>query len=453
MHRSHLTLVLSALAFLSGVSGIAYEVLYVRLISAYVGNIFYVGAALLAIFFMGIALGSLIARRYVAFLRYIEIGIGLYAIGLALIFAGLGLSITQWVAGIPGPDQLTLPLFVFLVLALPAIGIGFSLPLFAVYIEHYRRESETFNSTYAVYNLGAAVSVIAIEYLLIWNLGISISIYLIASINILIGICLYFVQAPPIPKQDTVKKLLSELDYQHRSGLIVLGLISIISGIAQLNLFNLSYNIIGPHNENFALLIGVTLLAISVSAVLVKFTRLSLRHSLASIAVLGLVPFLFFHQIMEIHTELYVAAESSVILRVLSRLFVLGSFMLPVFIAFGTTIPTVVKQTGIRFAGLALSISAGGNALGYLAFLFLIHDYWMHLSVIVACSLVAAAIFLSLQFDSSPKSAYALCLMVVMLSALANLLCPAGQLRASFRRRSARPPCSTSMYRSAAPVH
>lgn len=42
---------LPTLALLSGVSGIAYEVLYVRLISAYIGNIFYVSAALLAIFF------------------------------------------------------------------------------------------------------------------------------------------------------------------------------------------------------------------------------------------------------------------------------------------------------------------------------------------------------------------------------------------------------------------
>ncbi len=56
------------LAFLSGISGIAYEVLYARILTTYFGDIFYVTSILLTTFFIGMALGSNISRytRYTA---------------------------------------------------------------------------------------------------------------------------------------------------------------------------------------------------------------------------------------------------------------------------------------------------------------------------------------------------------------------------------------------------
>jgi len=58
----HLLLVLS---FASGMCGIAYEILYARLLTTYLGDMFFVSAAILAYFSAGIAVGSLLARRFV----------------------------------------------------------------------------------------------------------------------------------------------------------------------------------------------------------------------------------------------------------------------------------------------------------------------------------------------------------------------------------------------------
>lgn len=385
---------LPTLALLSGVSGIAYEVLYVRLISAYIGNIFYVSAALLAIFFLGIAVGSFVANRFVGYLKQIELGIGAYAIALALLFDTLGLSITQWVATLPGPDVLVLPLFVFVVLAIPATAIGFSLPLFALFIENYRSKKQAFNSTYAIYNIGAAASVISIEYLLVWNLGISQSIFCIASINVAIGIVLFFVAPPPRIEANSSIEILKTLSRADRRTFVALGAVSLISGIAQLNLFNLSYNIVGPHNENFALLIGVTLLSISIAAIVVKFSKLTFEHSLLLVMTLTLLSFVFLPEILNFYVTFYVAANVSVAGNVLAKFLMMLFLALPMLFAFSTTIPAIVKSKGIYHAGFALAVSAAGNAVGYLLYLFFVFDYLLHYPVFVVCSILAALTYL-----------------------------------------------------------
>src|SRR3990167_1415818 len=86
-------------SMLSGVAGIAYEVLYIRLFAAYFGDIFYVSAILIAAFFIGIAIGSYVSSQYAPFLKYIEIFIGLYGLALAILFKIAGLSITPKVIG------------------------------------------------------------------------------------------------------------------------------------------------------------------------------------------------------------------------------------------------------------------------------------------------------------------------------------------------------------------
>lgn len=337
---------------------------------------------MLAIFFLGIAVGSFVANRFVGYLKQIELGIGAYAIALALLFDILGLSITQWVATLPGPDVLVLPLFVFVLLAIPATAIGFSLPLFALFIENYRSKKQSFNSTYAIYNIGAAASVISIEYLLVWNLGISQSIFCIASINVAIGIVLFFVAPPPRIDANSSIEILKTLSRADRRTFIALGAVSVISGIAQLNLFNLSYNIVGPHNENFALLIGVTLLSISIAAIVVKFSKLTFEHSLLLVMTLTLLSFVFLPEILTlyitIYITIYVAANVSVAGNVLAKFLMMLILALPMLFAFSTTIPAIVKSKGIYHAGIALAVSAAGNAVGYLLYLFFVFDYLLH---------------------------------------------------------------------------
>ncbi|MCP4462947.1 MAG: hypothetical protein GY819_09150 [Planctomycetaceae bacterium] len=390
MHR-----LLPALAFLSGVSGIAYEVLYVRLISTYLGNVFYVSAALLAIFFAGIAAGSFLANRFIPYLKYIEIAIGAYAIVLALIFKTLGLEITRWVASLPGPDLLVLPLFVFVLLAQPATLIGFSLPLFASFIGQYKKSTTTFTSTYAIYNIGAALSVVAIEYLLIWNLGIATSLIFVATINLAIGALVYGIDPPNLNPQVFSFNLVKHLDPALKQAMIALFVVSIGSGIMQLNLFSLSYHIIGPHNENFALLVATSLLGVAAAGLLLWLARLKFVYSLMLISLFSLLPFVFLLQIQTAYVNTYLELNETLAGVIVARSVFFMLLALPIFFAFSTSIPALVREWGGNYAGLALAVSALGNVLGYLLFLFYIFDHFFHLAVAIGCG---ALTWLSLLF-------------------------------------------------------
>jgi len=82
--------VLLVVSLASGMCGIAYEILYARLLTTYLGDMFFVSAAILATFLLGIAFGSLAARRLTRWLWLIELLIGVRAVLLAFVFARYG---------------------------------------------------------------------------------------------------------------------------------------------------------------------------------------------------------------------------------------------------------------------------------------------------------------------------------------------------------------------------
>jgi len=73
---------LTTLALLTGCCGLAYEVLYVRALTAILGDMFYVHAALLSTFLIGIGLGAKLAHRFLRWLWAFELLTGLYALFL-----------------------------------------------------------------------------------------------------------------------------------------------------------------------------------------------------------------------------------------------------------------------------------------------------------------------------------------------------------------------------------
>jgi len=73
-------LMLPLLLFSSGLCGIAYEILYGRLLANIIGDQFLISTAVLLTFLLGIGLGALYAHRLWRGLWLIEAGIGLYAV-------------------------------------------------------------------------------------------------------------------------------------------------------------------------------------------------------------------------------------------------------------------------------------------------------------------------------------------------------------------------------------
>ena len=159
---------LTALALLSGCCGLAYEVLYVRALTTILGDMFYVHAALLSTFLVGIGLGAKVAHRWLRWLWVFEILTGLYALGLP--------TLSRWFSQLPIMTPITSSpsLTIFLTIAfisLPSLLIGFSIPLFSAYIKAYNPQRLSFQWIYRVYNLGAFLSILGVELILIrWEL-------------------------------------------------------------------------------------------------------------------------------------------------------------------------------------------------------------------------------------------------------------------------------------------
>jgi spermidine synthase len=271
---------LPVLAFLSGVCGIAYEVLYSRLLSLYFGEMFYIVGAILATFLFGISVGSLQSSKWYKGLWKIELTIGIYALLLNILTTyGKGFIIKAFLP--PAANSPAVLVFiVFFILVIPSTLIGFSVPLFTFYCQHNLKADKIikFNLVYKWYNLGAGLCVLGMEFFLLRTIGLSKSIYVAAGINLLIAFMLRTISAP-----ESLNGFSSDLKIRFhglrsKKQSLIIFLLGILSGIIQLLYLNLSETIWGPFHENFSLLLAFGLISLTIGTMLVSKFRPSFRE-------------------------------------------------------------------------------------------------------------------------------------------------------------------------------
>ena len=173
------------LLLLSGFCGISYEILYAKLLGNLLGNQFTINATVLLTFLLGIGLGTLQAHRLRGYLWAIEAGIGAYAALMAVGYDGLDHFLYSLLPFL-GIKLYLAALVSFAVLLVPAFLIGCSLPLFAGYLA-VLRESRVFSVTYAIYNLGAGLTALGMEFVLLRQVGLKSATLILASLNMLVA--------------------------------------------------------------------------------------------------------------------------------------------------------------------------------------------------------------------------------------------------------------------------
>jgi spermidine synthase len=191
--------VLIFLFFVSGACGLIYEVLWLRNFTSTFGVTVYATSIVLAAFMGGLALGSYLLGRF-AELRgsplriysFLEIGIGLYALFIPLIFSRLNslysLFYLHW------SDDLTLTLavrlaFSFMVLLFPTTMRGATLPVMSKFFAtHQSMVGKESGRLYAFNTLGAVTGAVCTGFILIPLIGVSKTNYLAASLNISVGL-------------------------------------------------------------------------------------------------------------------------------------------------------------------------------------------------------------------------------------------------------------------------
>ena len=175
---------ITALFILSGISGIVYEIIWVRSFGLVFGNTIFASSTVLSVFMTGLALGSwLLGKRIdrvknaLAIYAFLELGIGICGMLVPLCFSGASPLYTFLYRHIhPSFYQISLiRAFVsFLILIVPCTLMGGALPVISSFI------SETFGGMpekragrlYAANTLGAVLGCLVSGYFLIGTIGL-----------------------------------------------------------------------------------------------------------------------------------------------------------------------------------------------------------------------------------------------------------------------------------------
>ncbi|MDQ7000474.1 MAG: tetratricopeptide repeat protein [Mariprofundus sp.] len=420
MHRRTLSYdIFVLLMWLSGLAGISYEILYGRILGNMIGDQFVVSAAILMTFLLGIGLGSALSHRLWPWLWAIEGGIGAYGLLIALnqprleniVYAGSSLLADS----LPGSVTACV-----LILIIPAFLIGCSVPLFAGYFSKLHTEpGNAFARVYMIYNFGATITALLIEFYVIRNLGIKGAVIAFAILNILVAIVLRYlspgITSLLIRNQTTspLKTLLFKIPQHSLSALITA---SIASAIFQLFMVKYSELVFGPFRESFALVLSLVLLGITLGALLVKHFRPGFQTvmwmNLAGLIWLMLAA----GGAIYVYAALYPLTNGSFWFVIILKWLMLAVLMLLPATTFGATIPTLLSHRGevSHESGTLLFVSSIANVAGFLLMVFLLHrylDYGVQLLIVGIVSVLAIVIYQRFQLRSLMAASVAIAAM------------------------------------------
>lgn len=208
VYSSRTVLLIGACFVLSGATGLIYEILWARMLGLVFGATTLAISTVLAAFMGGLALGSALAGRFGARIKrpfraygVLEIGIALYALAVPLLFAlvdNLYASIWQTLQ----PSYFTFSLWRFvlscLMLLVPTTMMGATLPILsAALVRSVGFRATSVTRLYTCNLLGAILGTLLAGFVLLPFLGVRLTIYVAAVINILIGIVALFVDRKP----------------------------------------------------------------------------------------------------------------------------------------------------------------------------------------------------------------------------------------------------------------
>jgi len=376
------------LALLSGFCALGYQVLYLRHLTTFLGDSLHVHAALLSTFLLGIASGARIAHLTHRWLAPVEVGAGIYALllpTLTIVLSSQGVFAS--VAATPALTVLTT-----VMLAAPAaLLIGIGVPLYSGYVKAARAGTgRAFEDIYTRYNLGAFVGVVTVEGILVAMLGIRHALYLLGTVNLLVGITLYLAGSMAIGRPRVSRHQFSEWL------LLAVVLASTASAFIQMLVFRSLNLVLGPHRSNFAAGLAVILLGLSIGAWIASKTRISFHTALFWLSVVILAQF------MLLISPLALLGDGAIVLSdglgltgFLERFGYAAVMGLAPMILVGITLPALMRQERAvaRESGELLWYSGVANACGYLLFVTLLHPYlpgWAILACTAVLALMAA---------------------------------------------------------------
>lgn len=279
--------ILYVVFFLSGATGLVYEVIWVRLTGLVFGNTSLAISTVLGAFMAGLALGSWKlgrkADRTTNPLRVyglLELGIGLSAALVPLAFRALDSfywAIAPSLSSIPGATGLARFGSSFVILLTPTFFMGGTLPVLSrFFTENVNEVERKVGTLYALNTFGAAAGTLAAALVLIPGLGNTRTTLVIASLNVAIGAFALWLSgrsSAPLPESESIPGMEEPRAMDHTADKLVL-LTLAVSGFVSM-LYEVSWTralsaMIGSSTYAFSIMLVTFLVGIALGSSLVS---------------------------------------------------------------------------------------------------------------------------------------------------------------------------------------
>ncbi len=206
------------LFFASGLSGLVYEVVWIRHLALLFGSTVYATATVLAGFMAGLALGSYFLgrladrkERLLRFYGYLEIGIAVFAILFPWILQWLT-PFHGWYVDVTESSHrhvsFVQALLVMCILIIPTAMMGGTLPILTRYLSRNTGSlGRNLSQLYGLNTLGAVVGCAAAGFILIGTVGVQNTTWCAVAVNIVVAVIAILLDRPTAEldiKEDAV---------------------------------------------------------------------------------------------------------------------------------------------------------------------------------------------------------------------------------------------------------
>jgi spermidine synthase len=383
--RAHAVILLCF--FLSGATGLVYQVLWLRMLGLVFGHTVHAITTVLTAFMVGLTLGSFLFARRVGRLGHpirtygwLELGIG---VSCALVPAML--SVAHMYVGLPGPlgaSAQTLGfvrfLMVFALLAIPTTLMGATLPVLSQALaSHETGVGRVVGVLYAVNTFGAVVGVLLAGYLLLPALGNRTTVAIAATANVAVGILamIYGWSYHRDAATDRGAAITSDARRTDRrawltvAALAVSGAVSMVYEVAWTRALSL---VIGSSTYAFSAMLVAFLVGIAGGSALYSWLRGHRRASAADFATIQLgigaavaLTLLAFERMPELFLEAFRWSHSPGVVQLVQLVVSAGVLLLSTLLI-GATFPCAVaaSASGAREIGRDVGHVYAMNTLG-----------------------------------------------------------------------------------------
>lgn len=383
--------------FISGMAGLIYEILWIRMLGLIFGHTVYAITAVLVVFMGGLALGSYMCSRIIDRVQNLlklyglfEIGIGFYCLCIPWMMELIKRAYLQLAGSLDlsyASFTMTQFFLVSLVLLFPTTLMGATLPILSrFFVKDLATVGQRVGTLYALNTFGAVLGTYLAGFELLPALGMRLTLFVAATLNIGIGVLIllfdrrlrqHFITENTVPMtQQTVSEVPKPfaLPWSFKSWLLVGGFA--FSGAASM-IYEVSWTralslIIGSSTYAFSTMLLSFLVGIAAGSAF--FARITKKYSISPDWFVGLqliiglsaaMVYPFFDRLPELFLTAFRISHSYSFILFIQTVISFAAMFLPTFFI-GATFPCVVQilSRGLHHVGLDIGRIYAFNTIG-----------------------------------------------------------------------------------------